>query len=116
MRYARLTIVMAVLLGIASLVGDRADASGMGFRFNKGICGPVGGGFVGLNFVSLPFDNPYTNAQDVCQRTGDQLPRDGVNGKRGRGSGPQPDDHARLHAFDRFLRGSLFQLISSVGH
>ena len=66
-RFSRLKIAAAIAL-MLGLAGGTALASNMGFKHNHQILGtsPGGGAYNGLNIVSLPYQNPYTTAQDYC--------------------------------------------------
>jgi hypothetical protein len=68
---SKLLVSVIVAVSMAVLAGGALHASNMGFKMNKVIFiqGGVGSG-VGDNFVSLPFRNPYANAQDVCAALG----------------------------------------------
>jgi hypothetical protein len=56
--------MLAVLVGLALIVGGVAVASNMGFKFVPDIA-------AGDNFnLSLPWNNNYTNAEDLRQDTG----------------------------------------------
>lgn len=70
---ARTAAIVAAVLSVALLVGlagDTVQASNMGFKHHKQIH-PKDGAFPnGENLVALPFRNPYTNAQDICNALG----------------------------------------------
>jgi hypothetical protein len=68
---SKLLVSVIVAVSMAVLAGGALHASNMGFKMNKVvyILGGPGSG-VGDNFVSLPFRNPYMNAQDVCLALG----------------------------------------------
>lgn len=60
-RSKRLTIALALVAAIILVAGGAAIASNAGFKMNKEfeLVPSGGGGFVGNNWVSIPYFNPY---------------------------------------------------------
>jgi hypothetical protein len=100
----RFTVALAIL-AVAALAGS-VEASNMGFKLNKSVVGPSGGGFIGTNVVSVPFRNPYNNAEDVCVAL--TLTAGAGNGGVTRSNGASP-------TFHQCGGGLAFVLISGEG-
>ncbi len=67
--HSKVLVVALVAASMALLAGGVLQASNMGFKMNRVI---QAGGVDpdGFNYVSLPFRNPYKNAQDICDALG----------------------------------------------
>lgn len=64
--WAILGLAVAVLVTSGSLV----MASNMGFKINKVVTANYTGTLGGQNWISLPYNNPYTKAINLCQAFG----------------------------------------------
>ncbi len=67
--HTKVLAVALVALSMALLAGGALQASNMGFKMNK-VIQPSAPAGVGINWVSLPYRNPYQNAQDICNALG----------------------------------------------
>jgi len=66
MKLLRRIVAVLVVVGVAGSVG-LVMASNMGFKENKQVFQKVVPAPVGRNLVALPANNPYTNAQGICE-------------------------------------------------
>jgi len=68
----RLTLGVALAVVVMLAASGLASASNMGFKINKAVVedatAPTDN--IGTNWVSLPYNNPYPNAQALCQQLG----------------------------------------------
>ncbi len=62
-----LIVAAAVALVVmVAMPGGEAHASNMGFKMNKSTAAKNGPDPQGVNLISLPYQNPYQDAQDIC--------------------------------------------------
>ncbi|MFQ5877149.1 MAG: hypothetical protein ACE5JH_05590 [Acidobacteriota bacterium] len=66
---SRLTVAILAVAALIVAAGGTAVASNMAFKLNKAIVFS-GTGQIGNNWTSLPFNNPYTNGQSLCDQLG----------------------------------------------
>src|SRR5213594_2966604 len=69
---SRLTVAIALSAVVIVLAGGGAVASNMGFKMNKALFGRAGGQAspIGDNWVSLPYNKPYSCYSDLCAQAG----------------------------------------------
>src|SRR5436309_7283677 len=70
----RLTAAVVLAAALILVAGGVSTASNMGFKINKGLFlapgGPNNNGpNVGVNYVSLPYNNPYGTLAGICTQT-----------------------------------------------
>jgi hypothetical protein len=69
LRSSRLTVAVLAVAAVILVAGGIATASNMGFKLNRVIV-KAGTGQIGNNWISIPYNNPYANAQGFCTQTG----------------------------------------------
>lgn len=69
---SRTTVAVALSAVVIILAGSGAVASNMGFKLNKALLPPgtVTPGAGGDNWVSIPYNRPYTTVADLCTQLG----------------------------------------------
>lgn len=66
---SRLTVAVLVVAVAMLIAGGASVASNMGFKMNKPLVFS-GAGQIGSNWTSVPYNNPYGNAGQLCSQTG----------------------------------------------
>ena len=69
LRSSRLFVAVLAVAAVILVAGGTAVASNMGFKLNRVIV-KAGAGQIGNNWISVPYNNPYLNAQGFCTQTG----------------------------------------------